>query len=93
MVSALQRAGAAVVGELVGEMAMGDIVLGGHHDAAGILVEPVNDAGALDAADAGKACAAMVDQRVDQRTGPVAGARMNDEARRAWRCTIRSSSS
>ena len=35
--------------------------------------------GPLDAADARKAVAAMMDQRVDQRAGPVAGAGMDDE--------------
>ncbi len=59
---------------------MGMVVLGNHHDAAGVLVQPVDDAGALDAANARQAVAAMMDQRVDQRAGPVAGARMHDEA-------------
>ena len=38
--------------------------------------------GRLHAADAGQAVAAMVDQRVDQRAGPVAGAGMDDKAGR-----------
>ena len=41
-----------MIGKLVGEMAVGDIVLGDDHDARRILVEAVNDAGTLDPADA-----------------------------------------
>ncbi len=53
--------------------------LGDDHDAAGVLVEAVDDARPLDAADARQAVAAMVDQRVDQRAGPVAGAGMHHQ--------------
>ena len=58
---------------------MGAVGLGDDHDAGRVLVEAVDDAGPLDAADARQAVAAMVDQRVDQRAGPVAGARMDDQ--------------
>jgi hypothetical protein len=79
-VAAPHRAGAAVVGELLGQRFVGLVVLGRHHQPGGILVEPVHDARAPDAADPGKADAAMGDQRVDQRAGLVAGGRMHDEA-------------
>jgi hypothetical protein len=81
-----------VVGELLRQMAVRDIVLGDHHDASRVLVEPMDDAGATHAADARKRIAAMIDQRVDQRAGPVAGAGMHDEAG-GLEMTIRSSSS
>ena len=71
-----------MVGEGLRQRLVRAVGLGDDHDAAGVLVEAVDDARPLDAADAGKAGAAMVDQRVDQRAGPVAGAGMDDEAGR-----------
>ena len=61
------------------------VVLRHDHEAGRVLVEPVHDAGPPLAADAGKAVAAMGDQRVDQRAGPVAGGGMHDEALAACR--------
>ncbi len=55
------------------------VVLGHHHQAGGVLVEPVHDAGAPLAADAGETVAAMRDQRIDQRAGPMSGGGMNHE--------------
>jgi hypothetical protein len=51
------------------------VVLGDHQQAGSVLVEPVHDARPLDPADAGKAFAAMSDQRVNQgpRFMPRAG--------------------
>ena len=83
-IAAPHRAGAAVIGELRGQRFMRAVVLGHHHQPGGVLVEPVHDAGPLDAADAGKARAAMGDQRVDQRAGLVAGGR--DAPRGLWAC-------
>ncbi len=68
-----------MVGKLRRQMPMGVIVLGSDHDAARFLVETMHNARPLDAADAGKARAAMMDQRVDERSRPVAGPRMNDK--------------
>ena len=82
MIAAPHRAGAAVVGELRGQRLVRAVVLGRHHQPGGVLVEPVHDAGPPDAADAGKAGAAMGDQRVDQRAGLVAGGGMHHEALR-----------
>ena len=76
-----RRAATAVIGELCSKRRMRAIVLRHHHEAGRILVEPVNDARPALAADAGEAVAAMGDQGIDQRTGPVAGGRMNDETR------------
>ena len=81
-VAALQRAGAAVIGELGGERAMGAVGLGDDHQAGRVLVEAVDDAGPAHAADAGQARAAMGDQRVDQGAGAVARRGMDDEAAR-----------
>ena len=61
---------------------MGAVVLGHHHQAGGVLVEPVHDARPLDAADAGQAVAAMGDQRIDQRAGGMAGGGMHHQALR-----------
>ena len=77
-IAAFERA-FGLVGELGGERAVGGVGLGHHHQAAGVLVEPVHDARPLDAADAGEAVAAMGDQRVDQRAGGVAGGRMHHQ--------------
>ena len=74
-IGALQRSGAAMVGELRRQRLMGPVGLGDDHQPGRILVQPVHDAGALDTADPGKARAAMRDQRVYQCAGswPAAG--------------------
>src|SRR4029077_3717351 len=74
-----RRAATAVIGELRSQRRMRAIVLRHHHEAGRILVEPVDDAGPTLAADAGQAVAAMGDQGIDQRSGPVARGGMNDE--------------
>ena len=51
----------------------------GHdQESAGLLVQPMDDAGARHAGEGGR----VVQQRVQQRSVPVAAARMDDEARR-----------
>ncbi|MNS77281.1 hypothetical protein D3C72_1108600 [compost metagenome] len=52
---------------------MGAVALGGDHDARGVLVQPVNDAGAGDAAYARQAVAAVGQKGVDQGAGLAAG--------------------
>ena len=79
-VAAPHRAGAAVIGELRGQRLMRAVVLRRHHQPGGVLVEPVHDARPPDAADAGKAGAAVGDQRIDQRAGLVARGRMHHQA-------------
>ena len=81
-IGAVQRAGAAVVGELGGEVLVRLLGLGRDHDARGVLVEPVHDARALDAANAHQAVAAMEEQGVDQRAGRVARGRVHHHADR-----------
>jgi len=58
---------------------MGPVVLRHHHQSGRVLVETVHDARAFDAADAGKAAAAMGDQRINQRAGFMPGGRMHHE--------------
>ncbi len=58
---------------------MGAVVLSDDQQAAGILVEPMHDAGAPLAADAGETRAAMGDQGVHQRATTVARRRMHHE--------------
>ena len=69
-----------MVGELLGEAAMRLVVLGDDEQAAGVLVEPVDDAGPAHAADAGEALAAMGDEGVDQRAVLMAAGGVDDEA-------------
>ena len=78
-IGALERAGAAVVGELRRQAAMRAVVLGHDQQPARVLVEPVHDARPPHAADAGQAVAAMGDERVDQRAALMPGGRMHDE--------------
>ena len=66
-VAALEGAAvASMSGELGRQAPMSAVVLGHDHEAAGVLVEPVDDARPLLAADAGEAIAAVGDQGVDQ---------------------------
>ena len=58
---------------------MCEVVLGGDDATARFLVEPVDDAGALDSADAAQ-FVAMMQQRVHERAGEVADCGMHDEA-------------
>ena len=74
-----ERPGAAVVGELRGEARVRPVVLRDHHQARGVLVEPVHDPRPPDAADAGQAVAAMGEQRVDQRAALVTCRGMDHE--------------
>ncbi len=67
------------VGELGAEAAVGEVVFGDDQAAAGVLVEPVNDAGPLLAADA-RERRAMRQQGVDKGVLGVARARVGDEA-------------
>ena len=61
---------------------MGRVAFGHDHQASRVLVEAVDDTRSLDAADPRQACAAVGDQRVDQCSGGVARARVNDKALR-----------
>ena len=66
-------------GELLGQALVGRVILGDDQQAAGVLVEPVHDAGALYAADARQAIAAMGDEGIDQGARLVAGAGVNHQ--------------
>ena len=65
--------------ELPAQLLVRRIVLGTNHQAACILVQPVHDAGPLDAADARQAALAMMQERVDQGARGVAGPGMYDQ--------------
>ncbi len=58
------------------------LVLGHHHHARRLAIEPMHDAGAPLAADAGQRIAAVVKERVDQRARLVRRRRMDDQPRR-----------
>src|SRR2546430_1016831 len=57
------------------------IVLGDHETAAGVLVEPMNDAGPRHSANATELAAAMMQQSIDQRMLFIACGRMHHHAR------------
>ena len=67
-------------GEHVGETLVGAVSLCRHHHPRCVLVEPVDNAGPHDSANAGQARAAMCDQCVDQRAGWAARGRMDDHS-------------
>ena len=71
-----------MIGKGRGKRPVRPVGLGHDHDAARVLVQPVDDSRPADAADARQAVAAMVDQGVDQRAGPIAGRRVDDQAGR-----------
>ncbi len=79
-VFALERTGAAVIGELCRERPMSGFGLGDDQQARRVLVEPMHNAGPAHSPDSRKVVTAMGDERVDKRAGPVAGSRMDDEA-------------
>ena len=65
--------------ELAGEADMGPVVLGDHHHATDLAVEPVHDPRPQHPADPGQAAAAMGEQRIDQRAVGMAGRGMHDD--------------
>jgi hypothetical protein len=75
----LQMGGETMVGKSFGQSAVGLVVFGDDHDTGRILVEPVHNARPLHPAYAGERGRAMEQQRIDQRAGCVAIARMHDK--------------
>ena len=63
---------------LLGKADMGCIILCHHQQAAGVLIDAVDDAGPDLAANAGKAALAVPEQGVDQGAVRVAGSRVDD---------------
>jgi hypothetical protein len=59
---------------------VGLVAFGDDQQAGSVLVYPVDDAGALDAADARQLARAMVEQRVDQSAVQIARGGMDDKA-------------
>lgn len=68
-------------GKLGAEFAVGGVSFCDGEASAGLFVEAVDDAGALDPADPAEV-AAVVEEGVDQRAGEVASTRMDDESGR-----------
>ena len=71
-----------VIGELLGQARHGPFGLGRHQQARGVLVQPVDDAGARFAADGQHLGAAMGDQCIDQGAVGIAGGGMHHQPRR-----------
>ena len=69
-------------GELIGQTVVRGVGLGGHHESAGVLVEPVDDAGPHDAANARQAVATVGDKGVDQGRIRISGGGVHDHAGR-----------
>ena len=69
----------AVHRELPGQAQMCPVVLGHDQDAAHLLVQAMDDARAAHPADAGKAGAAMRQERVDERAVRMPRCRMHDD--------------
>ncbi len=72
----------AALGKLTDQRLMGDVGFGHHQAARGVLVESMNDARPLDAANPRKPPPAMMQQRVDQRAVRIARSRVDDNAMR-----------
>lgn len=81
-IGSFQWTGLAMIGKLRRKALVSCIGLGNNKKPARILVDPVDDARAFDTADARQAVAAMVDQRIDERSRPVTRAWMHNETRR-----------
>ena len=77
-VAALDAAGL----EGLREAAVNNVRLGDDEEPRGVLIEPVDDAGALDAADSRKLAAAVVKKCGDHGALTVSGTGMNHHARR-----------
>lgn len=71
-----------VNGEKPSEAPVGLIVFGHHHDAGGILVQPVHDARSGDTANAREAATAVMQQGVDKSPAPITGGRVDNKTRR-----------
>jgi hypothetical protein len=80
LIGALEPTVATVRGKKLAQAFMGRVGFGDDEKTGGVLVKAMDDARPADAADAGKAVAAMGNQRIDQRSRMVAGGWMNDEA-------------
>jgi eukaryotic-like serine/threonine-protein kinase len=70
----------AALGELGDERLVGEVGFRNNEAAGGVLVEAVDDAGPLDAADAGELAVAVMEQGVDQRAIGISRCRVDDHA-------------
>jgi len=70
------------LGKLCNERLVGDVGFGDDEAARGVFVQAVDDAGALDTADAGELAFAMVKEGIDQGAVGISRSRVNDHAMR-----------
>ena len=68
------------IGELLDEGTVGGVGFGDDEAARGVLVEPVDDPRAFDAADPGELAFAMMEQGVDESAVGVSGSGVDDHA-------------
>ena len=73
------RPGQTVILQLRGQRGVRKVVLGRDNEAGCVLVDAMDDAGALFPADAGQGVAAVGQQRVDERAVRVTGGRVDDK--------------
>src|SRR5690606_25600119 len=76
-IGTLQFAVTPVVGKRLCKGTVHLVRLGHHDDPARLAVKPVDDAGATHTADARKGISAMMDESIDQGSGPIAGSGMD----------------
>ena len=68
------------LGKLGGEGLVSDVGFRDYEAARGVFIKTVDDAGALDAADAGELAFAVVEEGVDESAIGIAGGGVNDDA-------------
>ncbi len=74
-----EREGPPVIGKQVAQRLMRFVILGDHQKAGCVLIEPMDDTGALDAPNARQGVAAMGNERIDECAAFMAGSGMHDE--------------
>jgi uncharacterized protein DUF6476 len=80
LVKPFEPAVTAMSGKQLGQALMGVVRLGDDEQSRGVLVEPMDDAGATNAAYPRQAIAAMSNQCVDERSGFMAGGGVNHKS-------------
>src|SRR4051812_46402939 len=71
-----------MVGKLRGKMGVGSVVFSDNQQATGEFINTVDNAGAGNAANAGKRCATMRKQGIDKGVVTIAGSRVHGHSRR-----------
>ena len=68
-----------MISEELGKTVMRRVRLRGHQKPGSIPVEPMHDSGPFHSSDSGEACAAMGEERIDERPRFMSGGRMHHE--------------